>query len=179
MKRIIFIFAILAIASILPAQAQESPYLDFQNREIKALSSGDIESLLEGKGMGFALAAELNGLPGPKHVLDMSSDLGLTAEQLQRTRSIYDAMLDSAVATGKLVVEKERELDTLFANGDATVDSVRYLSAEIGKLNGQLRAGHLSAHIEMIHVLSHDQRLKYQALRGYTGGATHDHSRAH
>ena len=31
--------------------------------------------------MGLALAAELNGYPGPRHVLDLADQLGLTPEQ--------------------------------------------------------------------------------------------------
>jgi hypothetical protein len=48
--------------------ADSSPisYAGQQTRSIKAVSEEDIASLLNGKGMGMAKPAELNGYPGPK-----------------------------------------------------------------------------------------------------------------
>ena len=40
--------------------AAPSPYTGLEHREIKALSDDDRRQLLAGRGMGFALAAELN-----------------------------------------------------------------------------------------------------------------------
>ncbi len=45
---------------------------------IKALSAEQIADLRTGRGMSFALAAELNGCPGPRHVLKLAEQLGLT-----------------------------------------------------------------------------------------------------
>ena len=39
---------------------------------IKALSDHEVSALLDGHGSGFAKAAELNGYPGPTHVLDLA-----------------------------------------------------------------------------------------------------------
>ena len=70
--------------SFLDCAAQEkeletkSPYVSETSREIKALSAEDISGYLQGQGMGFAKAAELNGFPGPKHVLDLSDELELS-----------------------------------------------------------------------------------------------------
>ena len=48
-----------------PAKAQmPSPYAGEQGREIKALSTKDIDDLTQGRGMGLAKAAELNRYPG-------------------------------------------------------------------------------------------------------------------
>jgi hypothetical protein len=41
--------------------------------------------------MGLALAAELNGYPGPIHVLQLSDKLGLTPEQKARVQSLFDS----------------------------------------------------------------------------------------
>ncbi len=41
-----------------------APYAGFQDRPIKALSQQQIDDLQAGRGMGLALAAELNGYPG-------------------------------------------------------------------------------------------------------------------
>ena len=83
-----------ALLSINPALAAEphhghvhgSPYAGEETREIKSLSQTDVDELLRGGGWGLAKAAELNGMPGPSHVLDMASELSLSAEQVERTR---------------------------------------------------------------------------------------------
>lgn len=50
-----------------------SKYIGQESRIIKSLSSEDIESLETGTGDAFggmAKLAELNGYPGPRHILD-------------------------------------------------------------------------------------------------------------
>jgi len=61
----------------------ESQYVGQENRDIKSLSPQEMSDYLEGKGMGYAKSAELNKYPGPRHVLDMASELGLTQEQIE------------------------------------------------------------------------------------------------
>ncbi len=51
----------LGLAALAPSAVAASPYAGQESREIKALSPEEISSLLSGKGMGFAKAAELNG----------------------------------------------------------------------------------------------------------------------
>ena len=69
---------------VLPVLAAEMPYAGQQARTIKALSDEDIAALRKGEGMGMAKAAELNGYPGPIHVLTLSSELKLTDSQRQQ-----------------------------------------------------------------------------------------------
>ena len=42
----------------------QTPYAGMQSRPIKALSEQQVADLQAGRGMGLALAAELNGYPG-------------------------------------------------------------------------------------------------------------------
>jgi len=42
--------------------------------------------------MGLAKAAELNHYPGPRHVLDLASELKLSEEQRLRIEQIYNTM---------------------------------------------------------------------------------------
>jgi len=44
--------------------AAQTPYAGMQTRPIKALSEQQVADLGAGRGMGLALAAELNGYPG-------------------------------------------------------------------------------------------------------------------
>ena len=73
------ILAALAASSLaLPALAADtpaSPYAGQQGRSIKALSDEDIAALRKGEGRGMAKAAELNGYPGPAHVLMLVKQL--------------------------------------------------------------------------------------------------------
>ena len=78
-----FIFILLMI-SVATAFASNSPYKGEHLRAIKALSEGEINNLLNGQGMGFAKAAELNPYPGPKHVLELADDLNLTSDQISQ-----------------------------------------------------------------------------------------------
>jgi len=60
------------------ASSQICPYTGQEMRDIKLLSDKDIQSLQNGTGEAFggmAKLAELNGYPGPRHVLDMASEL--------------------------------------------------------------------------------------------------------
>ena len=60
----------------LPPPRLATPYAGMQNRAIKALSDEQIAQLRAGKGMALALAAELNGYPGPLHALDLAEQNG-------------------------------------------------------------------------------------------------------
>jgi hypothetical protein len=66
------------------APARVGPYAGLEKRAIKALSDAQIADLRAGRGMGLALPAELNGYPGPVHVLELGDRLGLDAEQEER-----------------------------------------------------------------------------------------------
>jgi hypothetical protein len=57
-----------------------SPYSGMETRSVKALSE-QIADLEAGRWMGLALAAELNGYPGPTHVLELAEALTLTSKQ--------------------------------------------------------------------------------------------------
>ena len=171
MRLLLLLLALLAM----PAAAQHdhhdhapSPYADDTERTVKALSAEDTEGLLEGRGLGMARAAELNGYPGPLHVLELADDLGLTDTQRAETQRIYDAMRAEAQALGAQVVQMETHLDQLFANDEATEADVDRITAHIGETRGRLRAVHLRAHLAMMEVLSADQVTAYARLRGYT-----------
>src|ERR687892_2344181 len=90
---------VISLVGIAPAAWPQThqPYAGMQARPVKALSDQQIADLRAGRGMGLALAAELNGYPGPLHVLEHADALALTAEQRHRTRSLFEAMKAEAV----------------------------------------------------------------------------------
>jgi|SRR5882724_8493143 len=101
----------LMAAGISGVRAETSPYTGMQNRSLKALSEQQIEDLRGGRGMGMALAAELNGYPGPAHVLDLASPLDLTEAQRGRTQALFEEMQKTAMPLGNEVLATETELD--------------------------------------------------------------------
>jgi Spy/CpxP family protein refolding chaperone len=165
--RLCMFLAFIVFAGTGVARAQHSPYAGYTAREIKALSADEIEGYLEGEGMGFALVAELNHHPGPKHVLDLADELSLTADQRRQTESIFADMHERTTALGRQLVDAERRLDELFAQGSAKDAEVRELITKIGGLEADIRFAHVDAHLKMTTVLTTEQIARYDALRGY------------
>ena len=180
MTRITAAAALLCLLGAAPvalaAGPAPSPYAGEEHREIKALSSQEVQDLLAGRGMGLAKSAELNRYPGPAHVLELADRLGLSAEQKARTKSVFKAMEAHSRALGKTLVEREAELDRLFASREIARPTLASSLAEISRLQGELRRVHLEAHLAQTEILTREQVASYVELRGY-GGA--DHSGGH
>lgn len=175
--------AAVAVALATPAAAQphghhpqhapaahagaDAPYAGLQRREIKALSAQQIADLRAGRGMTLALSAELNGYPGPAHVIELAEALALSAPQLARTQALFARMQGEASALGEALIDAERALDALFARREAPDDNVGAATARAAQLQGQLRATHLRYHLAMLEVLTPQQIAQYNRLRGY------------
>lgn len=165
---------------VLPAwAATESPYAGQEGRNIKALSSQQVENYLKGRGLGYARAAELNQYPGPRHVLDLAEQLGLSDEQIARSRAIFAAMQEEAIELGRQLVEKERALDHGFAAASIDENTLRVLVSEIGQLDARIRYVHLNAHLQQRALLTSEQVDLYDQLRGYGAADDGEHDRAH
>jgi Spy/CpxP family protein refolding chaperone len=178
MKKLIFGVAVSALAFAAFGNTR-SPYVGQETREIKALSQQEVEGYLNGGGLGYAKAAELNHYPGPRHVLDMAQELALTEEQTIRTQAVFDVMKAQAMALGKQLVEKEQELDQRFAGGSIDAGSLKALLSDIEALRAKIRYVHLSAHLEQRALLTKHQIQRYDQLRGYgtphSGAYNHSH----
>jgi Spy/CpxP family protein refolding chaperone len=161
---------VLMIPALVLAQHGHAPYAGQEKRALKALSEEEMQALLNGQGMGLAKAAELNHYPGPQHVLDLATQLQLSETQRAETQQIYDRMHHEAVRLGALIVDRERELEHLFATEAVDSSMLHNLTQQIAQLQGDLRVVHLQAHVAMKRVLSREQIDTYDALRGYTAG---------
>ena len=117
--------------------------------------------------MGLALPAELNGYPGPSHVLENADALGLSAEQREHTKGLFEAMKAEAVPVGERLIEQEAKLDRLFADREVTPANLNAATEEIGMTQVRLRQTHLKFHLAMMDVLSPAQVERYRELRGY------------
>jgi len=143
-------------------------YAGMQERSVKALSNQQIADLRAGRGMGLALVAELNGYPGPLHVLELADRLGLSPDQHRQVQRLYDAMKAEAIATGERLIDAETELDRAFKDRSITAERLAELSAVIGSHQGALRAVHLKYHLTTAGLLTADQSSRYAELRGYS-----------
>jgi hypothetical protein len=163
------------------ADSARSAYVGQQSRDIKALSGEDIAALHNGDGMGLAKAAELNGYPGPRHVVALVRQLRLSESQAAQVTAIRDRMSAAARPLGDELIDHERALDQLFAQRAITPERLTAATAAIGDIQGRLRAIHLAAHLETRAVLSTEQIAQYDKLRGYTetGPPNRDHSTGH
>jgi Spy/CpxP family protein refolding chaperone len=161
--------AALAAAGGALAQHGQQPYAGQEKRAVKALSDAEIADLLAGRGMGLAKAAELNGYPGPAHLLENAAALKLTDEQRRGIEAIRARMAAAAEALGREVLARERELDVAFAEGRIDAAALKAKTDEIAALMGRLRAVHLAAHIEARPLLTPEQIADYNKLRGYSG----------
>jgi len=167
--------ALFAVAASGASAQSPSPYLEAQDRPIKALAPDRQAGLLAGAGLGYAMAAELNGHPGPKHVLELADELELSAEQRLAVQASFDRMHATAVALGADLVEAEAELDRRFAHRHLQAQKLAELTARIGELEGRLRYAHLAAHLETDARLTGEQRARYAELRGYALGVDPGH----
>jgi Spy/CpxP family protein refolding chaperone len=164
--------ALVAVLLAAPAAAQHahhghSPYSGLDARPIKALSEQQVADLQVGRGIGLALAAELNGYPGPMHVLELADQLGLTPDQRSRTEALFAAMRQEAIGQGDEVIRREAELNRMFAERTVDLTGLHAAVSEIGLKQAHLRLIHLKYHLAMMDVLSPEQVAQYRALRGY------------
>jgi Spy/CpxP family protein refolding chaperone len=161
--------------------ASPSPYVGQESRAVKVLSPQETSDCLSGEGMGLAKAAELNGYLGPVHVLELATQLDLTAEQKTKTEALFQEMQARAIALGQELIEEERALDRLFASHAVTSERLGDSLARIGRLQGHVRHAHLEAHIKQTALLTPAQVAKYNRLRGYevTGGQEPHEQRQH
>jgi len=173
MKFFSSIAACLLVSTSLPAA--ESPYAGQEYRSIKSLSEREVASFLNGDGMGFAKPAELNHYPGPRHVLELADELGLTPSQQAETEALYRAMRSEAQALGKALLTAEAGLDQAFAEGAVDAASLKDRVLEIGEIRARLRYVHLAAHLRQKALLTEVQVARYDELRGY-GRMNHEHA---
>jgi hypothetical protein len=101
---------------------------------VKALTEIQIADLRAGRGMGLALPAELNGYPGPLHVLELADGSSLCSDQHLSVQKLFEAMKAEAVAVGERLIDAETALDLAFRDRSITPDRLVELSTHVGRL---------------------------------------------
>ena len=166
----ILAFCILPLSAMAQSHgegAHATPYAGLEERDIKSLSDADIEELRRGGGWGLALPAELNGKPGPAHLLELKDEIGLTADQVAAITIIFDEMRQEAIAAGARLIEAEAALSEAFAADTLDAAQLSELVSSAEAVRAELRYIHLSRHLATTPILSAHQVQKYNVLRGY------------
>ncbi len=171
MKPLVSICVVVA-AVFLPAASAETPtykskYAGQEKRLIKSLSDDDIEQLKNGKGWGLAKAAELNGMPGPLHILQMKDQVSLTPGQEVKIQALFENMKSKAIPLGNELIELEKTLNESFADRTISKQQLSQQLDEIAKVKKELRYVHLETHLATPAILSTQQLAEYNRLRGY------------
>ena len=133
------------------------PYAGLEQRAVTGLSDQQIADLRAGRGMGVALPAELNGYPGPLHVLEHADALNLTDAQRSRAKALLDQMKAETIPIGERIIAEERALDRLFAERRITPATLIEVTGRVAAAQGQLRAAHLRYHITTKDTLTSEQ----------------------
>ncbi len=179
-SRMTVVFVVmLAMLGEVSLASESSPYAGEETREIKSMSKAEVDGLLSGKGMGYAKAAELNGYPGPAHVLELSEKLSLSADQRRETEIIFSQMEASAKDLGAELVKAERALDDAFRSKKIDESYLSKLVEDIGTIESRLRAVHLRAHLQQTKILNNEQITEYMDLRGYNRAGHGSHHKHH
>lgn len=171
---VLTVVAFALAPTTLSAQTQQ-PYVGFESRPIKALSNEQLADLRAGRGMGLALAAELNGYPGPSHVLELAEPLGLSDAQRTKMQEFFAAMKAETVPIGEKLIAQETDLDRQFARKTITEAKLVAAMQEIGNTQAVLRAAHLKYHLATAELLAPIQIQRYVELRGYASGQQMKH----
>jgi hypothetical protein len=174
-----FPFTLAALMLTTVTAFAQTPYAGMQSRPIKALSEQQVADLQAGRGMGLALAAELNGYPGPAHVLELADKLDLSADQRAKVQQLFTSMKQEALPLGSKLIEQEMELDRQFASHAITPASLKSATTGIAITQGELRETHLKYHLSTVALLTEGQRHRYSELRGYGDhpiNPTHHHN---
>ncbi len=158
-----------------PVLAADQPYAGQETREIASLSEADVAALMAGEGWGLALPAELNGYPGPAHILELAAELELTEDQRAEIQAVFEAMRAEARRLGSDYVEAERHLSRMFRAGHAEPGMLQAQLAASSEALAELRLVHLAAHLDVTPLLTEAQRAAYTELRGYGGAHDGDH----
>ena len=182
MKRIILLSLFLWFFSVAGTQGGDtppSPYAGQESRAIKSLSQDDIAELRRGGGWGLAKVAELNGMPGPAHLLELKNEIPLSAHQVPAITAIFGRMRADAIAEGERLITRERALEEAFRAHTVTNENLRVMLADIEESRSSLRLIHLATHLSTTALLTEDQIARYNALRGYASDVCADVPQGH
>jgi hypothetical protein len=161
--------ALALLASPAAAQSTIPPGRADEHSGVRGLSPREIDDLASGRGLGLARAADLNGYPGPRHVLDAatSGELRLAPPQREAIERVFADMSAEARRLGAAVLAEEAALEETFRAGRAEPADLESRLGRLAALQAALRGVHLVAHLRTRNLLDERQIARYQELRGH------------
>ena len=135
------------------------------HRQMQATLDEIDRVIAQGLGAGMAFAADQNGYPGPRHVLELKDHLRLTPAQEARITALQTAMFAAARPKSARLLDAEARLRGLFADGIADEGRVRAAVAEVERARAEVRLVHLLTHLDTRTVLTDEQRRAYHEAR--------------
>jgi hypothetical protein len=136
-------------------------------------AAGQTDAAIEQKPLVLALtdgdsfAAERNLYPAPETALQLADPLALTPAQRQDLRSLQQKTDSELNALSARIAVEERRLDFAFAQSNVSPGRIDSVTAQLGTLQGHLRAVRLRSHLAAHEILTPEQLLRYAKLRGY------------
>ncbi len=127
----------------------------------RSLTPEEIDQIRRGEGAGFALPAELNGLPGPRHVLDLAHELHLSHEQQMQVQRLYDEMRAAVLPAGEAYLAAVEALEQDLHEGRLSKNALAERVAGVYRLEGNLASAHLVTHLRTAQILTADQIDQY------------------
>jgi Spy/CpxP family protein refolding chaperone len=149
------------------APATSSTYAGEQTRAITSLSQDDMQALSQGEGWGLAKPAELNGVPGPAHLLELAQEIGLSKPQVEQIQKLFNEMKAQAIALGNEYIASEKAVDNYFRQNQFSDRLLRDVVDQAEQARANLRFLHLSYHHKTLDVVTPEQIKQYNELRGY------------
>ena len=165
---VLFAIPLFAFAQDHGRNHGDTPYAGFEAREIKSLSDQDLVELRRGGGWGLALPAELNGLPGPAHLLELQKEPALSSDQVAAITVLFEEMRAEAIIVGERFISAEAAVSAAFENAEVSREELTRLLATASEARAALRLVHLSRHLATPALLSDEQIRRYSVLRGYS-----------
>ena len=162
--QILFMILLLGVAVAAAQHQHGAPAGAGVPADHRAFLDAERAAIERGEGFGMALAADRNGFPGPKHVLELKKELQLTPQQEAAMQKLFDDMRAKATARGKEVLAAEVRLGKYFAEGRSE-DELREETYRVSTLRAELRWVHLSTHLAAKKLLSPAQVQTYMKLR--------------
>ena len=144
-----------------------SPYVGQDAQTLKNLSAADIDELKRGGGWGLAKVAELNGIPGPAHLLELKDAIPLSHKQISEIEKIFSEMKTEAIAMGDILIAAESRLEAAFQSGPVGDTELQAMLRDVADARRELQYVHLSRHLSTPALLEPQQISRYNTLRGY------------
>jgi uncharacterized protein (DUF305 family) len=139
---------------------------------IRALSATEIQLIRSGEGAGLARAAAMNGLPGPRHVLDAADNLELTSEQAAQIQRIYESMHAAAVEVRAAYLNAQEAFEIELRSSQVTTQTLPGRLSDVDRQRTELARVHLQADLETAALLPREQR---ESVRSVTGMSVASH----